>query len=158
MDHSALPRSATPTLTRLTALASPDHGELAVREAKRRSRDGDESWGDWLARLQDGKAIIVRLLTRVEFELEAQTDTVEVTNHGVWIDRDVHLPKVEEQVREIAYKDVRPLHDALRSRGVDVAPAELEAMFFHVELSAELVAVLRRSGRALGQRALKDRS
>ena len=51
----------------------------------------------------------------------------------------VHVPKVEEQIREIAYKDVRPLHDALLVRGIDVPVREMEDMFFHVEIDPALV-------------------
>lgn len=142
MSRASIPSPRTARITRLSALATPDHGDLALREAKRRAREGDESWSQWVARLQGGEAVIVQLLTRAEFEHAATTCAVEVTNHGVWIDRDVHLPKVEEQVREIAYKDVRPLHDALQSHGVDIPQAELEEMFFHVELSDDLAAMM----------------
>ncbi len=128
-------------IVRLAVEAAPDHSDLAVPEAMRRARDGDESWGEWVARLEDGEAVVVRLRTRVEFELDGNLAAIEVTNHGVWIDCDIHLPKVEEQVREIAYKDVRPLHDALRDHGVDVPEDELAQMFFHVELSGELAAI-----------------
>ena len=131
-----------PTVTRLSVLASPDHGDLALREALRRSRDGDESWAEWVARLRDGRALIVRLRTRAEYRSEDGTGSVEVVNHGIWIDHDVHVPKIEEQIREIAYKDTRPLHDALRCRDIDVPEAEIEEMFFHVELSPDLAALL----------------
>lgn len=138
-----MPSAVTaPTITRVTALASADHGDMALREAQRRSRDGDESWTEWLARLRDGKALIVRLRTRVEYHSGAGAGSVEVVNHGIWIEHDVHVPKIEEQIREIAYMDTRPLHDALRGRDIDVPEAELEEMFFHVELSPDLAAML----------------
>ena len=130
-------------IIRLAVEAAPDDSELAVPEAMRRARDGDESWREWVARLNDGEAVVVRLRTRVEFELDGAVDAVEVANHGVWIDRDVHVPKVEEQVREIAYKDVRSLHDALCDHGVDITEDELSLMFFHVQLSGELAAMCR---------------
>jgi hypothetical protein len=130
------------TITRLSVLASADLGDTALREAQRRSRHGDESWAEWVARLRAGEALIVRLRTRVEYHSAAATGFVEVVNHGIWIDRDVHVPKIEEQIREIAYKDTRPLHEALQRRDIDIPEAELEEMFFHVELSPDLTAML----------------
>ena len=142
-NEAAVPPAVTaPMITRLSVLASADHGDVALREAQRRSRDGDESWAAWVARLRDGKALVVRLRTRVEYHTIAGPDSVDVVNDGIWIDHDVHVPKIEEQIREIAYKDTRPLHDALRRRDIDVPEAELEEMFFHVELSPDLAAML----------------
>lgn len=127
-------------ITRLTVRASPDSASSSViAEAQQHARAGDAAWRDWLVRVSRGEAAIVQLVTSAEIDICGVRDRIEVTNHGVWIERDAHPPKIEEQIREVAYKGVRPLHYALLGRGVDVAVREMEEMFFHVELDPALV-------------------
>ena len=127
-------------ITRLTVWASPDTSSSSViAEAQQHARAGDGAWQDWLVRVDRGEAAIVQLVTSAEIDVRGVRDRIEVTSHGVWIERDEHPPKVEEQIREIAYKGVRPLHCALLGRGVDVAVRDMEEMFFHVELDPALV-------------------
>lgn len=59
---------------------------------------------------------------------------VEVMNRDVWVENDQHPPKVEEQVREIAYKDAEAMTAALSQRDVTVTTDELETTMSHVEL------------------------
>lgn len=127
-------------IRRLSVRASPDTTSGSViAEAQQHARAGDPAWRDWLVRVDRGDAAIVQLLTSAEIDVCGVRDRIEVVNHGVWIERDAHPPKIEEQIREIAYKDVRPLHDALLVRGIDVPVREMEDMFFHVEIDPVLV-------------------
>lgn len=127
-------------IRRLSVRASPDSASGSViAEAQQHARAGDPAWRDWLVRVDRGDAAVVQLLTSAEIDVCGMCDRIEVVNHGVWIERDAHPPKIEEQIREIAYKDVRPLHDALLVRGIDVPVREMEDMFFHVEIDPALV-------------------
>lgn len=127
-------------IRRLTVRASPDSApRSAISEAQQQARAGDSAWRDWLARVHRGEAAVVELMTAADIEIRGVPERVEVVNHGVWIERDAHPPKIEEQIREIAYKDLAPLHDLLLVRGVDVPVREMEDMFFHVELDPALV-------------------
>ena len=67
---------------------------------------------------------------------------VEVVNEGVWLERVGHVPQLEEQVRDIAYKDVGPLRSALCERGLDLESDRVDDMYVHVELAPELVGAL----------------
>ncbi|MBW3609709.1 MAG: hypothetical protein KY463_15490, partial [Actinobacteria bacterium] len=61
-------------IVRLAVEAAPDHSDLAVPEAMRRARDGDESWGEWVARLEDGEAVVVRLPGDATGDLRASAE------------------------------------------------------------------------------------
>ena len=127
-------------IRRLSVRASPDSASRSViADAQQRAQAGDPAWRDWLVRVDRGEAAVVQLVTSADVDICGVPERIEVTNHGVWIERDAHPPKIEEQIREIAYKDVGPLHDALLVRGVDVPVREMEDMFFHVELDPALV-------------------
>ncbi len=130
-------------VVRLTVTAFEDDTSEAVSQARREARHGDPSWQEWLERFDSGKAAILRLRTEARFELRGEDKRVEVVNDGVWVDCDIHLPKVEEQIRQIAYKDISALRDRIRGHGAELAAAELEDMFFHVALSGELLSLLR---------------
>lgn len=132
---------------RLTVTAFEDDSREAVSHARRDARHGDPSWQEWVERFDSGEAAILRLHTEALFELGGKRKRIEVVNDGVWVDCDIHLPTVEEQIREIAYNDVSTLCDGIQRHGGQLQIDELEQMFFHVELSDEVVSLLRRRAR-----------
>ena len=126
-------------IRRLTVHASEDPQTLPVEEAWNEASAGDGNWREMLIQLQRGDAAIVELRTLADVEVDGVPERIEIVNHGVWVERDLHPPKIEEQVRELAYKDVAPLHKALLERGVDLPEDELSEMFFHVEVDDGLL-------------------
>jgi rhodanese-related sulfurtransferase len=130
-------------IVRLAVYATVDETGEARERAQRDAAAGDSSWQEWLAEHDRGDALIVRLRVTAEFSQGHGQGRVEVMNRDVWLENDQHAPKVEEQVREIAYKDVQALRSALRDRGVDVTTEDLEAMMIHVELADSVLDELR---------------
>lgn len=118
-------------------IASLDAGDHATQRA-RFAAGYDSSWRDWLERFERGEAVVARLTTTVRFVAEGRNGEVEVVNDGVWLEVDHHLPKVQEQIREVAYKDTRELEARLWREGVHVAAADLENMFLEVRLAEDL--------------------
>ncbi len=136
-DGAREPREQPMTrVLRLEVVACVDHGDAPL-ERGRHAAD-DASWNDWLARWEQGRAIVARLRTVARFDVEGTEQQVDIQNDGVWIERELHVPKVEEQVREIAYKDASKVADEVAARGGHVMLHDVEEMFFHVRLEDEL--------------------
>ncbi len=118
-------------------VASLDLGEHAAERA-RFAAGYDSSWREWLERFERGEALVARLTTTVRFVADGREGQVEVVNDGVWLEVERHLPKVQEQIREVAYKDTRPLEAELWRHGLHVTAGELAEMFIGVRLADDL--------------------
>ena len=129
-------------ILRLSVRAERDRSGVLVAHAQGEAGTGDESWQDYVVRADRGAAATARLVSRAEFLVDGRPDHVEVTNDGVWLERVGHVPQLEEQVREIAYKDVEPLRSALCRRGLDVGVRDMEDIYFHVELAPDVAGAL----------------
>ena len=129
-------------MLRLSVRAEPGRGGAALGQARLEAERGDASWREWVTRAERGDAAAVRLTSRAEFLVGGDVRHVQVVNEGVWLERVGHVPQLEEQVRDVAYKDVGPLRSALCERGLDLEGDRIDDMYFHVELVPELVAAL----------------
>lgn len=133
------------TVQRLGVTARLDDPESALARAEKEAAAGDESWSQWLAEYERGEALILRL----EVSLEAtngEAHHVEARNRGVWIEKDVHVPKVEMQIAELVAKDFAILARALSARGDAFDRSELGEMYVHVELKREVCDALTDAG------------
>jgi rhodanese-related sulfurtransferase len=131
------------TIVRLAVLAIFDDSEEVLDRARRDAGAGDPSWQEWIAEHERGRALILRLRTTAEFARGHVQGRVEILNRDVWVENDQHPPRIEEQVREVAYKDVEPLRAALAERGVEVTAEDLGLMMMHVELADSVLERLR---------------
>jgi hypothetical protein len=130
-------------IERLAVYATVDDSGDVLDRARSDAAAGDSSWEEWLAEHERGDALLLRLRVTAEFREDDGPGRVEVLNQDVWVENDEHPPKVEEQVREVAYKDVPALRSALRERGLDVTEEDLQAMMIHVELAESVLGELR---------------
>jgi hypothetical protein len=67
---------------------------------------------------------------------------VRVVNPGVWVERNTHRAEFEQQVAELAGKDVTRLTGRLRSLGHLLNHHELADLYVHVELDDALLRTL----------------
>jgi hypothetical protein len=129
------------TIQRLLARARLDEPAPTLRSAAERAASGDEDWERWLVEYDRGEALIVRLEVMVE-AADGDREVVQARNRGVFIEVDVHPPKVERQIAQIATKDFPSFAKELSGRGHSVDVHELSEMYVHVELDGELRRVL----------------
>lgn len=117
---------------------------------------GDESWAQWLAEHARGEALLLSLRVTADYTRPDDHGQVALMNAGVWVENDPHPPAVEEQVRELVFKDVALLSAQLAEHGVKVTEEALARMYVRVELAPDVRAALgsgggvRRTGPALG--------
>ncbi len=105
-----------------------------MAHAQAEAAAGDESWGQWVEEFQRGDALILRL----ELTLEISDAVVRGSTNGLFVENDVHAPKVEQQVAELASGDFAALAGTLAARGHDIDVYELCEMYIHVELDPEV--------------------
>lgn len=129
------------TVKRLAARACLDDPAPALARAEAEAAGGDESWEQWLSEYRRGEALIIRLEVTLETNAESH-EHVQVVNPGVWVERNAHRAEFEQQVAELAGKDVRRLTGRLRSLGYSLNHHELADMYVHVELDEALLRTL----------------
>jgi hypothetical protein len=136
---------------RLGAWVRLDDPEPTLARAEQEAAAGDESWQAWALEYRRGEALIVR----VEVTLEASVDSpdgpeelVRMANPGVFIEKDIHPAKVEQQIGELVSKDFPSLVRELASRGHDVDESALGEMYVHVELAKDVRNALKDAGAA----------
>jgi hypothetical protein len=130
------------TIERIVVTARLDDPAPALDRAKREAAAGDESWEQWVSEYRRGEALIVALDVAVEAENGGHR-RVEVTNRGVFVEADVHPPKVERQIYEIVCDDFSMLAGELAELDRRLEHRDLCEMYVHVELAADLVAALK---------------
>jgi hypothetical protein len=122
---------------RLSALAVLDDSAAALAHAKELADAGDESWEQWVAEYQRGDALIVRLELKLEFA-DSTHDVLTTAKNGFFVENHVHVPKLEQQIAELASDDIAVLAEELAQRGDAFDVQELGRMYVHVELDPEL--------------------
>ncbi len=118
--------------------ASLDHPAPTLERARREAAAGDSSWGRWVSEYERGEAVIVRLDVRLLVGDDGQAEVIEVSNRGVFLEKAVHLPTLEQQVAEMTNKDSAELAAKLRERGHAIDTFDLASMYVHVELDPDL--------------------
>jgi hypothetical protein len=61
-----------------------------------------------------------------------------MANPGVFIEKDIHPPKIEQQIGELVSKDFPSLVREIASRGHVVDESALAEMYVHVELAEDV--------------------
>lgn len=120
---------------RLSALARLDEPSEALARAQAEARVGDESWQQWLAEYERGEALILRVEVTLQL---CEGEPLCLTSAGVWVEKAIHPPKVEEQISELIAKDFRALVRELTGRGHELDCWELGDMYVHVELAEDV--------------------
>ena len=129
-------RAAMVSIQRLAARACLDDHPESLARARAQAAAGDESWEQWVTEYERGDALILRLELTAEFAGGA--DDVNTAIYGLFVERDLHTPKVEQQIAELASGDFVAIADELIARGHDVDRYELGEMYVHVELDQEV--------------------
>jgi hypothetical protein len=127
---------AVVSVQRLSARARLDDSPESLAHARAQAAAGDESWEQWVTEYERGDALIVTL--ELTAELAGGGGDVSKTIDGLFVERDLHAPKVEQQVAELASDDFVAIADELIARGHDVDRYELGEMYVHVELDHEV--------------------
>lgn len=116
--------------------------ERQLQATRAAAAAGDESWREWLAEHARGDALLLALHVCAEFRVGDRSGRVALVNDGVWAENDVHPPTVEEQVRELFFKDVSLLSATLSEHGVGVDDEEISRMYVRIELAPPVRAAL----------------
>lgn len=125
------------SVQRLSARARLDDSRATLAQAEAHAAAGDESWEQWLAEYHRGDALILRL--DLTLAVNDGTDhVVSVTTEGFFVENDVHTPRVERQVAELASGDFAMLGAEMARRGHEVHPHELGELYVHVELDDDV--------------------
>jgi hypothetical protein len=125
------------SVQRLSVLALLDESPAALAHAEAQAAAGDESWEQWVAEYNRGEALIVRL----ELTLEVSGGSDEVlttTREGFFVENNLHAPKLEQQIAELASDDLATLAAEFVQRGHELNLQELATMYVHVELDPAL--------------------
>jgi hypothetical protein len=114
-----------------------DESPRALTHARALAEAGDESWEQWVAEYQRGDALIVRLELRLELG-DGSDEVLTTSKDGFFVENHTHIPKLEQQIAELASGDLAELAEELAQRGDAVDVRELGTMYVHVELDPEL--------------------
>ncbi len=122
---------------RLAAHARLDDSPQALAHAKAEAAAGDESWQRWVEEHQRGEALILRLELILEIA-DGEREVLRASSAGFFVESDVHAPKVERQIAELASGEFVVLARELAARGHNVDVYELSEMYVHVELDEQV--------------------
>lgn len=121
------------SVKRLSVRALLDDSSDALDNATAHAAAGDESWAQWVTEYERGTALILRLELCLELADGGGT-VLTASRHGFFVENDIHAPKVEQQIAELASGDLVALAAELARRGHTVDRHELGTMYVHVEL------------------------
>jgi hypothetical protein len=116
---------------RLLAQARLDDSPKLLEHARAEAAAGDESWGQWLAEYERGDALMLRLELAIDLDDGARLSGSSI---GLFVERNAHVPKVEQQVAEQASGDFAMLAEQLSTHGLELDAYEFGGMYIHVEL------------------------
>ena len=123
------------SVQRLSVRALFDDSRAALAHAEAQAAAGDESWEQWVTEYRRGDALIVRL--ELALVLAGGTcETVTASRDGFFVENHADAPKVE--LAELASGDLTALAAELAERGHELDAHELDTMYVHVELDAEV--------------------
>jgi hypothetical protein len=125
-------------VSRISAVAELDDRPTAGHATRERAAAGDRDNAWLLDEWRAGRLLLTEVVVTVAAEDEAGQDvTVRRAIAEVWLERD-ELPRVEEQVADIAPAELDALAGELRTFGLAVDEDELRRSYLHVELGARL--------------------
>ena len=132
---------ALPIVERLTARVSLDpEPEWEFERARRQAAAGDESWAEWLADIDVGRALIVRLDLELQLRVADEVRRCSVEEPGVWLELVPHRPQVECQVQDAATMALTRADEVLAEIGAADLPAnELGGMCVSVRLDPDIL-------------------
>jgi hypothetical protein len=122
---------------RLSACARLDESALPLAQAQAEAAAGDESWAQWVAEYERGTALILRLDLSVAY-LDGEPGEIRSSIGGLFVECDIHPPKVEQQIAELAAGVLMELAGTLATRGAQIDAYELGEMYVHVELEQDV--------------------
>jgi hypothetical protein len=122
---------------RLSARARLDEHSGAIAHAQAEAVAGDESWARWVEEYQRGEALVVCIELTLAYSDDEPRELRSCTR-GVFVESDLHAPKVEQQIAELVAGDLADLAEELVVRGYELDVDELGEMYVHVELDLEL--------------------
>jgi hypothetical protein len=125
------------SVQRLSACARLDESAPALAQARAEAAAGDESWAQWVAEYQRGAALILRLDLSIAY-LDDKPGEIHSSIGGLFVECDVHPPKVEQQIAELVSGVLMELAGALSERGRQIDAYELGEMYVHVELEQDV--------------------
>jgi hypothetical protein len=131
------------SVQRLSARAHLDESPQALTHAQAEAATGDESWQQWVDEYNRGDALIIQLDLKIELGGE-QSDELERSVGGFFVEVDLHPAKVEHQIAELASGELIAMAERPESVVGGIDPDELGDMHVHVELDNELRDVLSR--------------
>ena len=91
-----------------------------------------------MTEFERGDALVVRLEVCL-FPDEIEPDVITTTNRGVFVEKEVHPAKFEQQIAELVSKDYPLVAEELRARGHQLDMLDLAEMYVHVELDPRLL-------------------
>lgn len=105
---------------------------------------GDPDWAQWVQEFNRGEAALMDIRVGLSVELDdGSSETLEVENHGIWIELRVQPPVLEAIVADICAKDFAVFADRIGQLGGSITVPELEDMHVAVEIEGDLLAALR---------------
>jgi hypothetical protein len=115
------------------AHARLDECTSALAHARAAAAAGDESWQQWVEEYERGEALILSIDLTLVYSENGRSE-VKSTSHGLFVECDLHLPKVEQQVAELAGGDFMQLAEQLAADGYQLDVDELGDMYVHVDI------------------------
>lgn len=98
---------------------------------------GDESWQQWVDEYQRGEALIIRLELVLEVT-DGEREVLRSSSGGFFLECDLHAPKVEQQIAELASGDFAVLARELTVSGHSLDLYEIAEMYVHVDLDKQV--------------------
>src|SRR5205085_80461 len=120
------------SVQRLSARARLDDSPEALARARAEAAAGDESWEQWVAEYERGRALTIQLELTVEFA-EPDRPPMTLSVGGFIVETDSHMPKVEQQIAELAASEFGALGKNLAGDLKRLDIEELALMYVHVE-------------------------
>jgi hypothetical protein len=125
------------SVQRLSASARLDESAPALAQARAEAAAGDESWAQSVAEYQRRAALILRLGLAIAY-MDGEPGEIRSSIGGLFVECDVHPPKVEQQIAELVSGVLMELAGALAERGRQIDAYELGEMYVHVELEQDV--------------------
>jgi hypothetical protein len=125
------------SVQRLSASARLDESAPALAQARAEAAAGDESWAQSVAEYQRRAALILRLGLAIAY-MDGEPGEIRSSIGGLFVECDVHPPKVEQQIAELVSGVLIELAGTLSGRGRQIDAYELGEMFVHVSLEQDV--------------------
>jgi hypothetical protein len=122
---------------RLSARARLDESPAPLEHATTEAAAGDESWEQWISEYDRGDALVLRLELAIQLG-NGEREVFTESRDGFFVENHLHVPKVEQQIAELAFEGLNGLAAELADRGYAIDLHELAGMYVHVELDPDV--------------------